>query len=98
MMLFDLDSKPQYSTVEDVIRKIDQQLKHLGSLSLEAEISSFSIARSNHWYFDVKDPQGTTALKCCMFRNKHRLLDFTPKLGDRVRLKGSCNLYLQTTS
>lgn len=55
------------------------------------EISGFSRAASGHCYFNLKDEGGQ--IRCAMFRRAASLLDFSPRDGDRVELRGRLGVY-----
>jgi exodeoxyribonuclease VII large subunit len=61
--------------------------------SVSGEISGFARAASGHCYFTLKDPGGTAALRCAMFRRAASLLAFLPADGQRVELRGRLSVY-----
>ncbi len=62
-----------------------------GSLWLEGELSNFSRPGSGHWYFSLKDSDAQ--LRCAMFRQKNMLVNFTPKDGTHILLRGRVSVY-----
>lgn len=60
-------------------------------VSVQGEISGFMRAASGHCYFTLKDEAGQ--LRCAMFRRAAQLLDFSPRDGDRVELRGRLGVY-----
>ena len=62
-----------------------------GSLWLEGELSNFSRPGSGHWYFSLKDSDAQ--LRCAMFRQKNMLVNFAPKDGNHVLLRGRVSVY-----
>ena len=60
-------------------------------VSVRGEISGFSRAASGHCYFALKD--GSGQLRCAMFRRAASLLDFTPREGDQVEVRGRLAVY-----
>lgn len=81
-------------TVSEITKYIKQVLVRdqiLRDVYVRGEISNFSQATSGHCYFTIKDK--TSKLKCVMFRDKRRLLSFTPKDGMKVVANGSINVY-----
>jgi len=60
-------------------------------LAVQGEISGFSRAGSGHCYFSLKDAAGQ--LRCAMFRRAASLLDFTPRDGDQVEVRGRLAVY-----
>lgn len=62
-------------------------------VAVRGEISGFSRASSGHCYFSLKDAGGQ--IRCAMFRRAASLLDFSPKDGDCVELRGRLGVYEQ---
>lgn len=60
-------------------------------VAVRGEISGFSRAASGHCYFALKDPSGQ--LRCAMFRRAAGLLDFSPRDGDQVEVRGRLAVY-----
>ncbi|SCK53941.1 Exodeoxyribonuclease VII large subunit [Variovorax sp. HW608] len=60
-------------------------------VAVKGEISGFSRASSGHCYFSLKDQNGQ--LRCAMFRRAAGLLDFAPRDGDQVEVRGRLGLY-----
>ena len=60
-------------------------------VAVQGEISGFSRAASGHCYFSLKDDDGQ--IRCAMFRRASSLLDFTPRDGQRVELRGRLGVY-----
>lgn len=58
---------------------------------VRGEISGFSRAASGHSYFALKDEFGQ--LRCAMFRRAASLLDFSPRDGDQVEVRGRLAVY-----
>ncbi len=58
---------------------------------VRGEVSGFSRAASGHCYFSVKDE--TAQIRCAMFRRAASLLDFSPRDGDLVELRGRLGVY-----
>jgi len=61
------------------------------TLWLEGEISNFSCPSSGHWYFTLKDSKAQ--VRCAMFKNRNRVLDFKPENGDQILIKAKISLY-----
>ncbi len=55
------------------------------------ELSGFSRASSGHCYFSLKDE--SSQIRCAMFRRAASLLDFSPRDGDMVELRGRLGVY-----
>lgn len=60
-------------------------------VTVRGEISGFSRAASGHCYFSLKDDAGQ--LRCAMFRRAAGLLDFAPRDGDQVEVRGRLTVY-----
>lgn len=60
-------------------------------VAVRGEISGFSRASSGHCYFALKDDSGQ--LRCAMFRRAAGLLDFSPRDGDQVEVRGRLAVY-----
>lgn len=60
-------------------------------VSVGGEISGYTRAASGHCYFSLKDDAGQ--LRCAMFRRAAGLLDFAPRDGDRVEVRGRLGVY-----
>ncbi|MBO7420492.1 MAG: exodeoxyribonuclease VII large subunit [Spirochaetaceae bacterium] len=63
------------------------------SIIIEGEISNFKPSSSGHYYFTLKD-EGAS-ISAVLFKGKARYLDFIPKDGMTVRVKGSISVYAQ---
>src|SRR3972149_5658181 len=55
------------------------------------EISNFTLARSGHAYFSLKDEQAQ--VRCVMFRHRGQLLDWSPRDGMHVEVRAVVTLY-----
>ncbi|RYX98225.1 MAG: exodeoxyribonuclease VII large subunit [Comamonadaceae bacterium] len=60
-------------------------------VTVQGEITGFSRAASGHCYFSLKDEQGQ--VRCAMFRRAASLLDFSPRDGQLVELRGRLGVY-----
>ena len=60
-------------------------------VAVRGEISGFSRAASGHCYFSLKDEQGQ--MRCAMFRRAAGLLDFSPRDGELVEVRGRLGVY-----
>ncbi len=82
----------QVMTVTQLNKKTKNLIEsELGSVWLEGEISNFIQAASGHWYFSLKD--SNAQIKCAIFKFKNRLVNMSPKEGDKVVVKGKVSLY-----
>lgn len=64
-----------------------------GSVWVEGEISNLMRARTGHMYFSLKDSR--SQLRCAMFRNDNRRIQFTPADGQKVLVRGRLGIYEQ---
>jgi exodeoxyribonuclease VII large subunit len=62
-------------------------------VAVRGEISGFSRAASGHCYFSIKDAAGQ--IRCAMFRRAAQLMDFSPRDGELVELRGRLGVYEQ---
>jgi len=60
-------------------------------VAVSGEITGFSRAASGHCYFSLKDANGQ--LRCAMFRRAASLLDFVPRDGEKVEVRGRLGVY-----
>lgn len=60
-------------------------------VAVRGEISGFSRASSGHCYFSLKDESGQ--IRCAMFRRAASLLDFAPRDGELVEVRGRLGVY-----
>ena len=60
-------------------------------VAVRGEITGFSRASSGHCYFSIKDAQGQ--IRCAMFRSAASRLDFVPRDGELVELRGRLGVY-----
>ncbi len=60
-------------------------------VAVRGEIIGFSRASSGHCYFTLKDEAGQ--IRCAMFRRAASLLDFAPRDGEMVEVRGRLDVY-----
>jgi len=61
---------------------------------VQGELSGVTRAASGHCYFTLKDAEGAQAsVRCAMFRRAASLLDFVPRDGQQVELRGRLAVY-----
>jgi exodeoxyribonuclease VII large subunit len=83
---------PQILTVSALARSIRDLLEHRYPLLWVAgEISDFSVAKSGHAYFVLKDRNAQ--LRCVMFRSRHQQLDWEPREGMQIEAQVLVSLY-----
>lgn len=73
------------------IREMFEIDYRLQEISVRGEISNFARARSGHVYFTLKDEHAQ--LKCVMWRDATRRLNFRPEDGDAVEAGGRISVY-----
>lgn len=62
--------------------------------TVHGELSGVVRAASGHCYFTLKDSAGSAAaVRCAMFRRAASLLDFVPRDGQQVELRGRLSVY-----
>ncbi|MBL8286740.1 MAG: exodeoxyribonuclease VII large subunit [Rubrivivax sp.] len=72
----------------------DALWSRFGPVAVRGELSGYARAASGHCYFSLKDDSGLPALlRCAMFRRAALLVDFEPRDGQRVELRGRLDLY-----
>ncbi len=72
----------------------DTLAARFGACTVQGELSGFTRAASGHCYFTLKDAEGAAAsVRCAMFRRAASLLDFTPRDGQQVELRGRVAVY-----
>ncbi len=72
----------------------DALAARFGAVSVRGELSGYTRAASGHCYFTLKDSDGAAgALRCAMFRRAAALVDFQPRDGQQVELRGRLAVY-----
>jgi exodeoxyribonuclease VII large subunit len=83
-----------YSVAALLLAVGDALSARFGACTVEGELSGFTRAASGHCYFTLKDADGAAAaLRCAMFRRAATLIDFSPRDGQQVELRGRVTLY-----
>lgn len=78
--------------VGSLLRAISDSLEaRFNPVAVQGELSGFSRAASGHCYFSLKDEQGQ--VRCAMFRRAAAMLDFSPRDGQLVELRGRLGVY-----
>ncbi|MBT9475635.1 exodeoxyribonuclease VII large subunit [Polaromonas sp.] len=78
--------------VGSLLRAIADSLEaRFNPVAVQGEISGFSRAASGHCYFSLKDEQGQ--VRCAMFRRAATQLEFSPRDGQLVELRGRLGVY-----
>ena len=90
--VFNLRGGPRIWPVGELIKAVADILENrFNPVAVQGEISGFSRASSGHCYFSLKDAQGQ--VKCAMFRRAASMLDFSPRDGQSVELRGRVSVY-----
>ncbi|MEO8249068.1 MAG: exodeoxyribonuclease VII large subunit [Burkholderiales bacterium] len=85
-------AKPLVWQISALCRAVADSLdSRFNPVAVSGEISGFSRAASGHCYFSIKDDQAQ--IRCAMFRRAASLLDFQPREGELVELRGRLALY-----
>ena len=73
----------------------DALAARFAQVTVQGELSAFSRAPSGHCYFSLKDDQsGEPALiRCAMFRRAASVMDFQPREGQLVEIRGRLAVY-----
>ena len=83
-------------SVGALIGAVATTLEHeFSACTVTGEISGFSRAASGHCYFNLKDPTGSAAIRCAMFRRASTFLAFAPADGQAVEVRGRVAVYEQ---
>jgi exodeoxyribonuclease VII large subunit len=91
-IVFEAPSSTRVWAVGALVRAVADALEaRFNPVSVKGEITGFSRAASGHCYFSLKDEAGQ--IRCAMFRRAASLMDFTPKEGDLVELRGRISIY-----
>ncbi len=87
-------ARPAWGVAALLLAAGDALAARLGAVAVRGELSGFSRAPSGHCYFTLKDGDGAAAvLRCAMFRRAAALLDFAPRDGMQVELRGRIGVY-----
>ena len=79
-------------SVSALLQAMDDSLQaRFNPVSVQGEISGLTRASSGHLYFVLKDEQGQ--IRCALFRRAAALLDFAPRDGQKVQLRGRLSVY-----
>ncbi len=79
-------------TVSALCRAVADTLEmRFNPVTVRGEISGFSRAASGHCYFTIKDDTGQ--IRCAMFRRAASLVDFLPRDGELVEVRGRLGVY-----
>lgn len=79
------------SQINYFIKQIILSEEILYNISIEGEISNFKLHKSGHMFFTLKDELST--LKCVFFKNDAERIEFFPKDGTFVTVRGDIRVY-----
>jgi exodeoxyribonuclease VII large subunit len=83
---------PRVWSVSALLRAMADALEgRFNPVAVQGEISGLSRAASGHCYFTLKDEQGQ--VRCAMFRRTAAMLDFAPRDGQLVQVRGRLGVY-----
>ncbi len=86
------DNMEMILTVSSFASRIQRALEEaLPAVWIQGEISNFTEATSGHWYFNLKD--ANAQIRCVMFRSRNQRLDWHPRNGLAIELKGPTTFY-----
>lgn len=90
--LFSSVATPRIWPVGALCRAIADALEaRFNPVAVRGEITGFSRASSGHCYFSLKDESGQ--IRCAMFRRAATGLDFSPRDGELVEVRGRLGVY-----
>src|SRR5260221_2320084 len=85
-------SPSQILSVSALIRSVRDLLeRRYPLLWVAGEISNFTVAKSGHAYFVLKDEHAQ--VRCVMFRQRHQLLDWQARDGMQIEAQALASLY-----
>ncbi len=85
-------AEKQIFSVSQLNRRARQLLEtHLSLLWVDGEVSNLSRPASGHWYFTLKDDKAQ--IRCAMFRNRNRAVNFKLENGQQILVRGRVGLY-----
>jgi exodeoxyribonuclease VII large subunit len=83
---------PQIWQVGALCRAVADALEaRFNPVAVRGEVTGFTRAASGHCYLTLKDDSGQ--IRCAMFRRAALLLDFLPKDGELVEVRGRLDVY-----
>lgn len=86
--------KPEPLSVTELNKYIKNKVaedEFLNNVYVKGEISNFKHHYTGHMYFTLKD--GTSLIKCIMFKTANATLNFVPKDGMKVLILGTVAVY-----
>lgn len=82
--------------VNEYLKKTIDNNFILNNILLKGEISNFKLHSKGHIYFSLKDKE--SKINCIMFKSDAVNLNFIPKDGMDVEVKGRISIYIQDGS
>lgn len=80
--------------VAGLVQAVGEALQtRFGAVAVRGELAGFTRASSGHCYFNLRAPDGSAGLRCAMFRRAATYLDFSPRDGQAVELRGKLAVY-----
>ena len=86
-------------TVRELARYLSGRINNdpnLKQITIEGEISNFTLHQSGHIYFSLKEED--TSIRAVLFRGYRQNLDFLPANGMKVIVVGDVNIYEKTNN
>ena len=86
-------------TVRELARYLSGRINNdpnLKQITIEGEISNFTLHQSGHIYFSLKEEN--TSIRAVLFRGYRQNLDFLPANGMKVIVVGDVNIYEKTNN
>ncbi len=78
-------------TVKELTQLLKDTIETFGYVRVEGEVSNFKISQLHHWYFDLRD--GNCSIAIVVFRSDTIWINYRPKNGDRVVVRGKLTVY-----
>jgi exodeoxyribonuclease VII large subunit len=78
--------------ITKVVKSFLESNQNFNNIWLRGEITNFTLHRSDHMYFDLKDEN--SVVSCVMFKSSNQNLKFKPSHGMKVLGFGSINVYI----
>ncbi len=89
---FQFTPQRRIRSVSDLVGEVKDALEdEFSDIWVQGEICDFTLARSGHCYFSLKDDE--SRLKAVCFRTRRRYLRFEPEAGMEVLARGSLSVY-----
>lgn len=94
MALAENRAQPMVWDVAALVQAIGDALQaRFGAVAVRGELAGVTRAASGHCYFNLRSVDGSAGLRCAMFRRAASMLDFVPRDGQQVELRGRLAVY-----